>query len=96
MKLTNFILILCLACISTSALAQTTNNTLPDLYTTDQAFFDPTRKNQTKEEYKFSAPWRFELGYAQLNHRTRDTAVVYQHGIKLVHLPLVCSPNVVD
>ena len=83
MKLTNFILIFCLACISTSALAQTTNNTLPDLYTTDQAFFDPTHKNQTKEEYKFSAPWRFELGYAQLNHRTRDTAVVYQHGIKL-------------
>ena len=83
MKLTNFILIFCLACISVSALAQTTNNTLPDLYTADQSFFDPTRKNQSDEEYTFAAPWRFEVGYAQLNHRTQDTAIVYLHGIKL-------------
>jgi hypothetical protein len=83
MKLTKIILILCLACISIKALPQTTTNTLPDLYTADQTFFDPTRKNQSEEKYEFSAPWRLELGYVQFNHRTQDTSAVYLHGLKL-------------
>ena len=83
MKLRFFIISICVACISTVALAQDHNNTMPDLFTADQGFFDPTRKTSEKEEDQFSTQWRLQLGYTQLDHRTKDTTAVYQHGVKL-------------
>ena len=82
MNLRNFTLFLAIFCATFVAMAQEQNNTLPDLYTMEQEFFDPTRK-APKEEYKFETPWRLELGYAQLNHRTQDTSAVYMHGLKI-------------
>jgi hypothetical protein len=63
--------------------AQDNKNSLPDLQTSESVFFDPTRKTEVKEEYKFSAPWRFEIGYAQFNHRTQDTTALYLHGLRV-------------
>ena len=83
MKSRNFILLFFVFCASILAQAQDNKNTLPELYTVDQGFFDPTRKKTAAEEYKFSTSWRLELGYAQPHHRTKDTSVVYMHGVKL-------------
>ena len=83
MKLRRFIILLCLSCMTLVVSAQDTKNTLPDLYVAQQEFFDPTKKVQHKDEYKFATPWRFEVGYSQLNDRTRDTSIVYMHGVKL-------------
>lgn len=64
------------------AIAQDNKNTLPDLQTAESIFFDPTAEKEA-EPYQFSAPWRFEVGYAQLNHRTQDTSAVYMHGVRI-------------
>ena len=82
MNLRNFTLFLAIVCATCVTMAQEQKNSLPDLYTAEQGFFDPTRKAQ-QEEYKFATPWRLELGYAQLNHRTQDTSAVYMHGVRL-------------
>lgn len=82
MNLRNFTLFFAIFCATFVTMAQEQKNSLPDLYTAEQGFFDPTRKAQ-QEEYKFATPWRLELGYAQLNHRTQDTSAVYMHGVRL-------------
>ena len=82
MNLRNFTLFLAIVCATCVTMAQEQKNTLPDLYTAEQGFFDPTRKVE-QEEYKFATPWRLEVGYAQLNHRTQDTSAVYMHGVRL-------------
>lgn len=82
MKLRVFYTILFICAIHTLSIAQENKLSLPDLQTTEQLdFFDPTRKVQ--EEYKFSTPWRFEVGYAQLGHRTQDTTAYYLHGLRI-------------
>ena len=65
-----------LMCLTTIAVfAQDSKTALPDLQTAEPDFFDPTRKNQTEEQYKFAAPWRLDVGYVQLNQRTQDTSI---------------------
>ena len=83
MNLRIFILFLAIFCATFVTMAQEQKNTLPDLYTADQVFFDPTRKNLSTEEYQFATQWRLQLGYVQPYHRTQDTAALYMHGIRL-------------
>lgn len=83
MKIRILLILICASAFSVILPAQEQKNTLPDLYTAEQNFFDPTRKDEVKEEYKFSAPWRLEVGYAQLEHRTQDTTAVFMHGLRL-------------
>ena len=82
MNLRNFTLFLAIFCATFVTMAQEQKNTLPDLYTADQVFFDPTRKVQ-QEKYQFSTQGRLQLGYVQPYHRTQDTAALYMHGIRL-------------
>lgn len=82
MKLRIFFVFLLMAFTSIYGVAQNNNNSLPDLQTTQSIFFDPTAE-KSEELYQFSAPWRVEAGYAQLNHRTQDTSALYLHGIRL-------------
>ena len=58
MKSRNFILLFFVFCASILAQAQDNKNTLPELYTVDQGFFDPTRK-KTAAEYKFAKKTTF-------------------------------------
>jgi hypothetical protein len=81
MKLRNFVLVCIVACVTLTTLAQENTNTLPDLYTADQQFFDPTKKDV--EKYQFSAPWRLQIGYIQPSLRTKDTTAMYAHGMQL-------------
>ena len=83
MKMRSFYIILFMAITCSYCFSQEGKNTLPDLQTAEPVFFDPTRKDNTKEEYQFSAPWRFEVGYSQLNERTQDTSAVYLHGLRI-------------
>ena len=83
MNLRIFTLFLAIFCATFVTMAQEQKNTLPDLYTADQVFFDPTRKNLSTEEYQFATQWRLQLGYVQPYHRTQDTAALYMHGIRL-------------
>ena len=83
MKIKSLIILVCMSWIGINAIAQEQKNNMPDLYTAEQSFFDPTLKTKEKVEYKFSAPWRIEAGYAQLSHRTLDTTAVYLHGLRL-------------
>lgn len=82
MKTRIFSIILLATITYAYAVAQDNKNTLPDLQTSESIFFDPTAKKDA-EPYQFSTPWRFELGYAQLNHRTQDTSAVYMHGLRV-------------
>ena len=75
-------IILWTAIISTYCFAQDNKYALPDLQTSDPIFFDPTAAKK-EDPYKFSTPWRLEVGYAQLNHRTQDTSALYLHGVQL-------------
>ena len=63
-------------------MAQDKKSALPDLQTAESIFFDPTAKEKA-EPYQFSTPWRIEVGYAQLNHRTQDTSAIYMHGLRV-------------
>ena len=82
MRMSKVLSLICICLFSAITIAQENKSVLPDLYTAEQTFFDPTRKTQ-QEEYQFATPWRLELGYAQLNHRTQDTSAVYMHGVRL-------------
>ena len=82
MKKHIFCLILLAAMTSVYCLAQDTKNTLPDLQTSESIFFDPTAEKKV-EPYQFATPWRLEVGYAQLNHRTQDTSALYLHGLRV-------------
>ena len=82
---------------STLAYTRAQNATqTPDLQTTDNAIFDPTRTTPTvKEEYHFAVDYRFEIGYAQINQRTPNLSFpdLYLHGIRTglsvdFHLPI--------
>jgi hypothetical protein len=81
MKTRIFSLILLATITYAYAIAQDNKNTLPDLQTSESIFFDPNAKKEA-EPYQFSAPWRLEVGYAQLNHRTQDTSAIYMHGLR--------------
>lgn len=83
MKIKSIILLICMSSMGISTIAQEQKNTMPDLYTAEQSFFDPTKKNEVKEEYQFATQWRAEAGYTQLSHRTLDTTAVYLHGLRL-------------
>jgi hypothetical protein len=82
MKLRLFITLFSLCFVCASLLAQDLSTAQPQLFTADNSFFDPTKKVE-QEEYHFSAPWRFEVGYTQLNHRAMDTATLYLHGMRV-------------
>ena len=82
MKMRIFSIILLAAITYGYAIAQDNKHTLPDLQTAESIFFDPTAEKEA-EPYQFSTPWRFEVGYAQLNHRTQDTSAVYMHGVRI-------------
>ena len=82
MKMRLFAIILLAAVTYGYACAQDNKNTLPDLQKAESIFFDPNAK-QKDTPYQFSAPWRFEVGYAQLNHRTQDTSAIYMHGMRV-------------
>jgi hypothetical protein len=75
-------LILWAAITSTYCLAQDNRNSLPDLQTSQSIFFDPTTEKEVTP-YVFSTPWRIEIGYVQLNHRTQDTSALYLHGLRV-------------
>ena len=82
MRISRFFGLICICLLSAITIAQENKSTLPDLYTAEQTFFDPTRKTQ-QEEYHFATPWRLELGYAQLDHRAQDASTLYMHGVRL-------------
>lgn len=82
MKTRIFSIILLAAITYGYAIAQDNKHTLPDLQTAESIFFDPTAEKEA-EPYQFAAPWRFEVGYAQLDHRTQDTSAVYMHGVRM-------------
>ena len=82
MRMSKVLSLICICLFSAITIAQENKSVLPDLYTAEQTFFDPTRKTQ-QEEYQFATPWRLELGYAQLNHRAQDTSALYLHGVRL-------------
>ena len=82
MKKRIFSLILLAAMTSAYSFAQDAQTALPDLQTAESIFFDPHAKKEA-EPYLFSTPWRFEVGYAQLNHRTQDTSALYLHGLRV-------------
>lgn len=82
MKKRLFYIVLLAAGMSIVSYAQENRNTLPDLQTADPIFFDPNAKPEA-EPYVFSAPWRIEAGYTQLNHRTQDTSAIYMHGLRV-------------
>ena len=83
MKFRIFCIVLLVSACRLLSMAQEYRNTMPDLQTAEPDFFDPTRKEDIKEAYVFSAPWRIEVGYAQSNQRTQDTSAVYLHGLRL-------------
>jgi len=82
MKMRIFSIILLAVVTYGSIFAQDNKNTLPDLQTSESIFFDPTASSK-EDAYKFSTPWRLEVGYVQLNHRTQDTSALYLHGVRL-------------
>ena len=82
MKIRILLLFLILACNITLLHAQE-NNDMPDLYTTNQDFFDPTRKEVVKEDYQFAALWSIEVGVTQPTHRTEDTTAMFLHGLRV-------------
>lgn len=80
---TRSIYILFLMCVtSVMMVAQENKNTLPDLQVANTEFFDPTRKDKSKENYVFSTTWRLEAGYAQLDQR-QDTSSLFMHGLRI-------------
>ena len=80
---TRSIYILFLMCVtSVMMVAQENKNTLPDLQVANMEFFDPTRKDKSKENYVFSTTWRLEAGYAQLDQR-QDTSSLFMHGLRI-------------
>lgn len=81
MKTRIFCIILLVVLVSINSSAQSPQNTLPDLQTSESIFFDPTEKKE--DVYKFATPWRLEIGYAQLDHRTQDTSSIYLHGVRM-------------
>lgn len=77
------IYILFLLCVASGlVVAQDDMPALPDLQMANQEFFDPTRKDKVKEDYKFSTTWRLEAGYQQWDERC-DTSSFYLHGMRL-------------
>lgn len=82
MKTRIFSIILLATITYANAVAQDNKTTLPDLQTSESIFFDPN-EGKKADPYQFSTPWRLELGYAQLNHRTNDTSAIYMHGLRL-------------
>ena len=82
MKKRIFCIIIFAAIMSVCGLAQEKRSIMPELQTSESIFFDPTA-NSKADAYKFSTPWRLEVGYAQLNHRTQDTSALYLHGVRL-------------
>ena len=81
MKTRIFSIILLATITYANAVAQDNKTTLPDLQTSESIFFDPN-EGKKADPYQFSTPWRLELGYAQLNHRTNDTSAIYMHGLR--------------
>lgn len=82
MKMRVFYIILLALLPALFCVAQDKKSALPDLQTAESIFFDPTAKEKA-EPYQFSTPWRIEVGYAQLNHRTQDTSAIYMHGLRV-------------
>ena len=80
MKHVHIHIIACALICSSTVFAQETLRNQPDLQTTE--FFDPTQK-KAEELYQFSTDWRVEAGYVQWDERTKDTTMVYQHGLHL-------------
>ena len=82
MKMRFFYIILLMVLVTDFCLAQDKKTDFPELQTAESIFFDPTA-GKKEDPYKFSAPWRFEAGYVQLNHRTQDTSALYLHGVRV-------------
>ena len=57
----------------------------PDYQIADNTFFDPTRKEQTKEVYQFHVDYRLEVGYVQHWQRPHSLCYpdMYLHGVRL-------------
>lgn len=82
MRIRVFYTLLLLFAFTSLVFAQENRSTLPDLQTAE-SFFDPTRKENVQEDYKFATNWRIEAGYTQGNQRTQDTSAIYLHGLRL-------------
>ena len=57
----------------------------PAMQIEDNTFFDPTRKEDKIEQYKFGVEYRLEIGYAQNQQRARNISApdMYLHGARL-------------
>ena len=57
----------------------------PAMQIADNSFFDPTRKPEKEESYKFGVEYRLELGFTQHNQRSLNLtyADMYLHGARL-------------
>lgn len=78
------LLLILLGALSTLAYAQEANQG-PDLYTTDNSFFDPTKPvEKPREVYHFGVEYRLEVGFAQDWQKTDLTYPdLYLHGLRL-------------
>ena len=62
----------------------------PDLQIADNSFFDPTRKEEPVEQYRFGVEYRIEAGYVQHNQWSKGTEDgdimypdMYLHGARI-------------
>lgn len=61
------------------------DRTKPTFQIEDNTFFDPSKKDETKEAYVFSTDWRVEVGFAQHQQRAREVSFpdMYLNGVRL-------------
>lgn len=80
-----FILLCALCAHASLASAQDDKQQGPDLQTTDNTIFDPTREEQNKEDYHFGVEYRIEAGYQQPYQRTENLSYpnTYLHGARV-------------
>lgn len=77
-------IILLLVCLGIGAVwADDTRK--PGFQLEDNTFFDPTKKEETKEVYAFGVDYRLEFGYVQHQQRAHSISFpdMYLHGVRL-------------
>lgn len=75
--------ILCAVCIIGAVYADDVRK--PAMQIEDNSFFDPTRKVEHEEAYRFRVDYRLEAGYVQPWQRTENITYpdLYLHGVRL-------------
>lgn len=80
------IVVLLLALLPMAAMAQSELKNRPDLQTTNDGFFDPTKKEKpVQAPYQFACNYRIEAGYIQNDQRAHGdtTRYTFLHGARV-------------